>query len=81
MFYFKSFLWYSAIALKLEPWSCFRRRAEVRHAEIFSARLGSAWHASALDKENIAALKQLYWRYLIKDNFKVKENVNNSLSN
>ena len=38
----------------------FRRRAEARHAEIISARLGSAWHASVLDEENIAVLKQLY---------------------
>ena len=34
-----------------------------------------------LEEENIAVLKQLYWRYLIKDNFKVKENINNNLSN
>ena len=38
----------------------FRRRAEARRAEIISARLGSAWHASVLDEENIAVLKQLY---------------------
>ena len=25
---------------------------------LFSARLGSAWHASVLDEENIAVLKQ-----------------------
>ena len=59
----------------------FRRRTEARRAEIISARLGSAWHASVLDEENIAVLKQFYWWYLIKDNFKVKENINNSLSN
>ena len=59
----------------------FRRRAEARCAEIISAPLGSAWHASVLDEENIAVLKQLYWWYLIKDNFKVKENINNNLSN
>ena len=34
----------------------FRRRAEARRAEIISARLGSAWHASVLDEENIAVL-------------------------
>ena len=34
-----------------------------------------------LEEENIAVLKQLYWRYLIKDNFKVKENINSNLSN
>ena len=34
-----------------------------------------------LEEENIAVLKQLYWRYLIKDNFKIKENINNNLSN
>ena len=49
-------------------------------AEIISARLGSAWHASVLDEESIAVLKQLYWWYLIKDNFKVKENINNSFN-
>ena len=38
----------------------FRRRAEARRAEIISARLGSAWHASVLDEENITVLKQLY---------------------
>ena len=38
----------------------FRRRAEARCAEIISAPLGSAWHASVLDEENIAMLKQLY---------------------
>ena len=43
--------------------------------------LGSAWHASVLDEESTAMLKQLYWWYLIKDNFKVKENINNNLSN
>ena len=48
---------------------------------LFSARLGSAWHASVLDEENIAVLKQFCWWYLIKDNFKVKENINNNLSN
>ena len=49
--------------------------------EIISARLGSVWHAFVLDEENIAVLKQLCWWYLIKDNFKVKENINNNLSN
>ena len=34
-----------------------------------------------IDEENIAVLKQLYWRYLTKDNFKVKENINNNLNN
>ena len=58
----------------------FRRRAEARRAEIISAQLGSAWHASVLDEENIAVLKQFYCWYLIKDNFKVKENINNNLS-
>ena len=38
----------------------FRRRAETRRAENILARLGSAWQASVLDKENIAVLKQLY---------------------
>ena len=38
----------------------FRRRAEARRAEIISARPGSAWHASVLDEENIAVLKELY---------------------
>ena len=38
----------------------FRRRAETRRAENISARLRSAWHASVLDEENIAALKQFY---------------------
>ena len=59
----------------------FRRRAEASCAEIISARLGSAWHASVLDEENIVVLKQFYWWYLIKDDFKVKENINNNLSN
>ena len=59
----------------------FRRHAEARRAEIISARLGSAWHASVLDEESIAVLKQLYWWYLIKDDFQVKENVNNNLNN
>ena len=35
-------------------------RAEARRAEIISARLGSTWHASVLDAENTAVLKQLY---------------------
>ena len=39
----------------------FRRRAEARHAEIVSAQLGLAWHASVLHEENIAVLKQFYW--------------------
>ena len=39
----------------------FRRRAETRRAENISARLGSAWHASVLDEENIAVLKQFYY--------------------
>ena len=38
----------------------FRRRTEERRDEIISARLGSAWHASVLDEENIAVLKQIY---------------------
>ena len=38
----------------------FRHRAETRRAEIIPARLGLAWHASVLDHENIAVLKQLY---------------------
>ena len=38
----------------------FRRRAEARRAEIIPARPGSAWHASVLDEENIAVLKQRY---------------------
>ena len=38
----------------------FRPRAETRRAENISARLGSAWHASVLDKENIAVLKPIY---------------------
>ena len=38
----------------------FRRRAEATRAEIISARIGSAWHASVLDKEGIAVLNQLY---------------------
>ena len=38
----------------------FRHPAEARRAEIISARLGLAWHASVLDEENIAMLKQLY---------------------
>ena len=59
----------------------FRRRAEARRAEIISARLGSGWHASVLDEEGIVVMKQSYWRYLIKDNFKIKENMNNNLSN
>ena len=59
----------------------FRRRAEASRPEIILARLGSAWQASVLDEENIAVLKQLYWCYLIKDNFKVKENINKNLSN
>ena len=35
----------------------FRRRAEARHTEIILVRVGSAWHASVLDEENIAVLK------------------------
>ena len=46
----------------------FRRRAEARRTEIILARLGSAWHASVLDEENIEEKKKLYWSYLIKDN-------------
>ena len=38
----------------------FTRRAETRRAENISARLGLAWHASDLDKENMVVLKQLY---------------------
>ena len=38
----------------------FRRGAEARCAEVISARRSSAWHASVLDEENIAVLKQLY---------------------
>ena len=38
----------------------FRRRAETRRAENISARLGSAWHAPVLGKENTVVLKQLY---------------------
>ena len=38
----------------------FRRLAETRRAENISAQLGSVCHASALDQENIAMLKQLY---------------------
>ena len=38
----------------------FRCRAQTRHAENISARLGSGWHATVLDEENIAVLKQLY---------------------
>ena len=41
-------------------WTYLRRRAEASRAEIISARLGSAWHASFLNEENIAVLKQLY---------------------
>ena len=39
----------------------FRRHAEAKRAEIISAWFGSAWHASVLDEENIAVLKQSYW--------------------
>ena len=63
------------------PKTYFRRRAETRYAENISARLGLAWHASVLDEENIAVLKQLYYWYLIKDNFKVRENINKKLRN
>ena len=59
----------------------FRRRAETRRAENISAQLGSTCHGSALEKENIAVLKQVYWWYLIKNNFEAKENINNSLRN
>ena len=38
----------------------FRRRAATRRTENISARLGSVWHASILDEENIVVLKQLY---------------------
>ena len=38
----------------------FRRRAETRRAENISVGLGSGWHASVLEKENIAMPKQLY---------------------
>ena len=38
----------------------FRRRPETKRPENISARLGSAWHASVLDKENIAVLKPIY---------------------
>ena len=37
----------------------FRGSAETRRAGNISTRLGSAWHAYVLDKENIAMLKQL----------------------
>ena len=40
--------------------ACFRRRAETRRAEIILGRLGSVWHASVLEEESIAVLKQLY---------------------
>ena len=43
------------------PKTYFRRRAETRYAENISARLGLAWHASVLDEENIAVLRQLYY--------------------
>ena len=59
----------------------FRRRAETRRAENISARFGLVWHVSVLDEENIAVLKQFYYWYLMKDNFKVKENINNNLRN
>ena len=67
--------------VKLPTKVYFRRRAEGRRAEIISSRLGSDWHASVLDEECISVLKQLYWWYLIKDNFKIKENINNNLNN
>ena len=38
----------------------FKRCAEIWCAENISARLGSAWPATVLDKENIAVLKQRY---------------------
>ena len=75
------FLFLAALVLFQYGQAYFRRRAEARRAEIISARLGSAWYASVLDEENVAVLKQLYWWYLIKDKFKVKENINNNLSN
>ena len=42
------------------PKAYFRRSAEARRAEIILARFCSAWHASVLDEESIAVLKQLY---------------------
>ena len=39
----------------------FRCRAAARRTENISARLGSVWHASILDEENIVVLKQLYY--------------------
>ena len=43
-----------------EPKAYFRCRAEARHAEVISAWLGATLHASVLDEENVAVLKQLY---------------------
>ena len=43
-----------------EPKAYYRCRAEARHAEVISAWLGATLHASVLDEENIAVLKQLY---------------------
>ena len=37
----------------------FRRWAETRRAENISAWLGSAWHFSISDEENLAGMKQL----------------------
>ena len=48
------------IKKKLSRLAYFRRSAEIKRAENISARLGSAWHASILDKKNMAVLKQLY---------------------
>ena len=48
------------ISRRIEAKAYFRRRVEARRAEIISVRLGSAWHASVLDEERMAVLKQLY---------------------
>ena len=45
---------------KTDSKAYFRGGAEGRRAEVISARLGSAWHASVLDEENMAVLKQIY---------------------
>ena len=52
---------YRSMYKKLNTFSSayFRRRAEIRRAENISPRLGSAWHATVLDEENIAVLKLL----------------------
>ena len=68
-----NFKFVSPFAISACVQAFFRRLAEIRHAKNISEQIGSAWHVIVVDKVSIDELK-----YLIKDNFKVKENINNN---